>query len=90
MNKNTIGNETVNIESAYKELACAIVYRAVEDYRDAIINLSNIHSNRMDIMKNRTIYDVERFFNKSSLFDWLDINPIYILNELHKERDSMM
>lgn len=58
-------------KAGYNELACAIVYKAVEDYDKAIRNNNK-----------RNITELERFFNSQWFTELCDLDAEYLMKEV--------
>ena len=66
----------------YENLANGIVLRAVEDYRDALRDLS---VNPNDPRALRTVSDVERFFRSGWFSVLTSLDGVVLMEKLRKE-----
>lgn len=69
----------------YENLANGIVLRAVEDYRDALRDLS-VNPNYPLAL--RTVSDVERFFRSGWFSVLTSLDGVVLMEKLRKERNE--
>lgn len=69
----------------YENLANGIVLRAVEDYRDALRDLS-VNLSYPDAL--RTVSDVERFFRSGWFSVLTSLDGVVLMEKLRKERNE--
>jgi hypothetical protein len=70
-------------ETAYRNLANAIILQAVKDYRDALNGISYDHHSPEKIIK-----DIEKFFHSSYFEVLTKVKGEYILDRLKQEHNE--